>query len=340
MNTRFHVPSKVFGNRRKRGERPDRDGEVQPVTPADFSGSDPVLIDPMLNETPGRSSSYLIQGRRTALIDPGSANASPRVLEGLKSRGINVDLILLTHIHPDAAAGAGVIARHFAGARIAAPAGATGRLADPSALISDMKKVYGEKVESIYGQPAAIERARITALEDGDLIDLGDRTIEAIATPGHTAAHMSFLDRSTSSLFCGDALGVQLPGSGAVRPSTPPWDFSLEDSLASIRKLSAYEADTVYLAHYGAARPGPAEIFTRASSALESWHRSFLRKREQAESDEDLSRQFNACLEASLEPIPPSARRDLEAVSPAWLNLAGLNAEQARLGSRRLSDAA
>jgi glyoxylase-like metal-dependent hydrolase (beta-lactamase superfamily II) len=143
---------------------------------------------------------------------------------------------------------------------------------------------------------------------------------------------MSFFDRSTGSLFCGDALGIQLPGSRVVRPSTPPWDFCLEDSLGSIGKLAAVGADTVYLAHYGAARPGPEEIFTRSAEALEGWHRSFLRKREQTDSAEDLSRQFNACLEASLEPIAPSVRRDLETVSPAWLNLAGLNAEQARLG--------
>lgn len=339
MNTRFHVPTKVFGARRSRSERPVSDSGTQAATPASLQGSDPILIDPMLNDSPGKSSSYLLQGDRTVLIDPGSANAAPRVIEGLKSQRIKVDLILLTHIHPDAAAGAGVIAREFPQAEIAAPAGVTGRLADPSALVSDMKKVYGEKVEKIYGLPAPIDSARISSLNDGDRVDLGDRSVEAIATPGHTADHMSFLDPETAALFCGDALGVQLPGSSVVRPSTPPWDFSLEDSLASIGKLADIDADTVYLAHYGAARPGPEEIFDRAADSLERWHHSFLKKREQTDSDEDLSRQFNACLEASLEPIAPSVRRDLETVSPAWLNLAGLSAEQARLKGR-LSDAA
>ena len=339
MNTRFHVPTKVFGARRNRSERPPNDAGTKPTAPASLEGHDPILIDPMLNDSPGKSSSYLIRGDRTVLIDPGSANAAPRVLEGLKSRKIKVDLILLTHIHPDAAAGAGVIAREFPQAEIAAPAGATERLADPSALVSDMKKVYGEKVEKLYGLPAPIDSARISSLADGDQLDLGDRSVEAIATPGHTADHMSYLDPGTAALFCGDALGVQLPGSSVVRPSTPPWDFSLEDSLTSIDRLADVDADTVYLAHYGAARPGPKEIFARAADSLERWHRSFLKKREQTDSDEDLSRQFNACLEASLEPIAPSVRRDLEAVSPAWLNLAGLSAEQARLNGR-LSDAA
>ena len=338
MNTRFHVPTKVFGTRRNRGERPDREA-TEATTPAMLSGNDPVLVDPMLNGTSGRTCSYLIRGDRTALVDPGSANAAPRVIEALKSQRIKIDLILLTHIHPDAAAGAGVIARRFPKARIAAPAGATGKLADPSALVLEMKKVYGEKADRLYGFPAAIDRTRITAVKDGDCINLGDRAIEVIATPGHTSAHVSYFDGSTGSLFCGDALGVQLPGSRVVRPSTPPWDFSLEDSLDSIGKLAGVDAETVYLAHFGAARPGPEEIFSRAADSLERWHRSFLKKQEQTDSEEDLSRQFNACLEATLEPIAPSVRRDLESVSPAWLNLAGLSAEQARLNGR-LSDAA
>lgn len=342
MNTRLNVPNKVFGSRRNRGKRTG--GEASAPTaaataPASMAGNDPVLIDPMLNDSPGVSCSYVIPGQRKALIDPGSAMAAPRLLEALDAQRIGIDLILLTHIHPDAAAGAGVIARHFPDARILAPAGATERLADPSALVSDMKKVCGERAEAIHGQPTAIDPARIEAVRDDEQVDLGDRTISAIATPGHTAAHLSYFDPATSSLFCGDALGVQLPGNSVVRPSTPPCDFSLDDALNSIEKLASVGASTVYLAHFGAAKPGPDEIFSLAADSLRRWHRSFLKKREQTDSDEDLSRQFNACLEASLEPIAPSVRRDLEKVSPAWLNLAGLTAEQDRLHGR-IPDAA
>jgi len=343
MNNRFHVPTKVFGTRRSKNgaQKSDSVNASSPaqVTPAAVSGTDPLLIDPNLNDSPGKSATYLIQGDRTAIIDPGSANAAPRVLEALRVRDIEVDLIVLTHAHPDAAAGAGVFARRFARAEIVAPAGVAERLSDPAALVAEMKKVYGDRVEKLFGLPDPIDASRIRALADGDTVSLGDRELEAIATPGHTAAHMAYFDPATSSLFCGDALGVQLPGSGVVRPSTPPWDFSFQDSLGSIEKLSGVGADTVYLAHFGAARPGPSEIFTRAADSLERWHRSFLKKREQTDSEEDLSRQFNACLEATLEPIAPSVRRDLEEVSPTWLNLAGLSAEQERLGGR-FSDAA
>lgn len=340
MSTRFHVPTRVFGVRR-RDDRPGSEpaNPAVNVVPATLTGSDPILIDPMLNDRPRQSATYLIRGERTALVDSGSAKAAPAIIAALEARDIRIDQVLLTHIHADAAAGAGLIANHFPQAEVAAPAGTTERLADSEALVTDMKKVYGDLVEQVHGLPAAIDPSRIRALEGGDTVDLGDRTIEVIATPGHTAAHLSYFDPATSSLFSGDALGIQLPGSNVVRPSTPPWDFSFEDSLASIGKLAEVGAGTVYLAHYGAAEPGPDETFTRALDALERWHDSFLRKRAQTENDEDLTRQFNACIEASLEPVAPGVRRDLEEVSPAWLNLAGLSAEQARLG-RRLSDAA
>jgi len=338
MNTRFSVPTRVFSARRSRGKRPDGETAESQI-PAICSGSDPVQIDPLLNDNPELLSTYLIPGERKVLIDPGPANVAPRVIAALKSRRVEVDLILLTHIHPDAASAAGMIAGQFPRAAIAAPAGATERLADPAALHTDMRRASGGRFEAEYGTPVPLERNRIQALRDGDRINLGDRSLEAIATPGHTAAHMSYFDPACSGLFCGDALGIQLPGSRTVRPSTPPWDFSLEDSLESIAKLSGIGADRVYLAHFGAARPGPEEIFSQAAESLRGWHRSFLKKREQTDSDEDLSRQFNACLEASLEPIAPSARRDLEMVSPAWLNLAGLTAAQSR-ADRRLSDAA
>lgn len=336
MNTRLRVPSKVFGSRRSRGRRAD--GEPTPAgtaSPALLTGNDPVLIDPLEDDQAGRSCSYLIRAGRTTLIDPGPATSAPRVVRALETAGIEIDLILLTHLHPDAAAGAGAIAGRYPGARIAGPAGATALLTDPQTMVSEMKQIYGERAENMYGRPAAIESGRIRELGGDSRVELGDRQIDVITTPGHTASHLSFFDPATSSLFCGDALGIQLPGSRMVRPSTPPADFSLDDALASIEKLASIGAATVYLAHYGSAEPGPEEIFDRATDSLKAWHRSFLRKREQTDSDEDLSRQFNACLEATLEPIAPSARRDLERVSPAWLNLAGLTAEQERLGQFR-----
>lgn len=43
-------------------------------------------------------------------------------------------------------------------------------------------------------------------LDDGDIIDLGGRTLECIAVPGHTAGSLCFLDRKEQLLFSGDCV--------------------------------------------------------------------------------------------------------------------------------------
>jgi glyoxylase-like metal-dependent hydrolase (beta-lactamase superfamily II) len=69
-------------------------------------------------------------------------------------------------------------------------------------------------------------------IHDGDRIDLGGRTIEVLATPGHTPDAISLLDRANGLLFTGD---TYYPATiWLYRPET---DFDAYD--ASIRRLAA-----------------------------------------------------------------------------------------------------
>jgi len=47
---------------------------------------------------------------------------------------------------------------------------------------------------------------RVRPVWDGDVIDLGNRELEAIALPGHTPGSMALLDRGTGMLFSGDPI--------------------------------------------------------------------------------------------------------------------------------------
>jgi glyoxylase-like metal-dependent hydrolase (beta-lactamase superfamily II) len=79
---------------------------------------------------------------------------------------------------------------------------------------------------------------------DGDRIDLGGRSLEIIATPGHTPDAICLLDRAHGLLFTGD---TYYPG--------PIWLYRPETNLeaygASIRRLAALapEVTTVLGAH-------------------------------------------------------------------------------------------
>ena len=86
---------------------------------------------------------------------------------------------------------------------------------------------------------------KITAYtHDGDRIDLGGRSLEVIATPGHTPDAISLLDRANGLLFTGD---TYYPATiWLYRPET---DFAAYD--ASIRRLAALapQIKTVLGAH-------------------------------------------------------------------------------------------
>jgi glyoxylase-like metal-dependent hydrolase (beta-lactamase superfamily II) len=69
-------------------------------------------------------------------------------------------------------------------------------------------------------------------VHDGDRIDLGGRSLEVIATPGHTPDAISLLDRANGLLFTGD---TYYPSTiWLYRPET-----DLEAYDASIRRLAA-----------------------------------------------------------------------------------------------------
>lgn len=47
----------------------------------------------------------------------------------------------------------------------------------------------------------------IKPLKDGDVIDLGGRTLDVVATPGHTPGSTTFIDRTAGYGFSGDSFG-------------------------------------------------------------------------------------------------------------------------------------
>ena len=79
-------------------------------------------------------------------------------------------------------------------------------------------------------------------LEHQDLIDLGDREIEVIHTPGHSPGHMCFYDKEYKLLFTGDLIykGTLY----AFYPTTDPVKFK-----ESVAKLLKYDVTKLLPAH-------------------------------------------------------------------------------------------
>lgn len=101
-------------------------------------------------------------------------------------------------------------------------------------------------------------------LDDGDLLDLGDRTFEVLHVPGHSAGSVALWEARTGLLFSGDALYdgpllYDLAGS------------SIEDYAISLERLQALPVMTVHAGHEPSF--GRARFHELISNYLEIWRR-------------------------------------------------------------------
>ncbi|MFC1492367.1 MBL fold metallo-hydrolase [candidate division KSB1 bacterium] len=76
--------------------------------------------------------------------------------------------------------------------------------------------------------------------DDGTIIDLGERTLEVIHTPGHCSDEVCFLDKENRILFTGDMF---FPGPLYAFGD----DVNIDDYIASIKKLEARLDEYDYL---------------------------------------------------------------------------------------------
>lgn len=91
------------------------------------------------------------------------------------------------------------------------------------------ERIYISPCELVHPQLSTLTSAQVNPVWDGDVIDLGNRELEAIALPGHTPGSMALLDRASGMLFSGDP--IQRNGRifmfGAMR-SIPAYIHSLK----------------------------------------------------------------------------------------------------------------
>lgn len=151
------------------------------------------------------------------VVDPGPDHEGHlrAVLAAASGRELRLGLVLLTHGHPDHAAGA---------ARFAALAG-------------------GVPVRAL--DPA--HRLGADGLADGDALSLGGLELRVVGTPGHTSDSLCFVVSADRSVLTGDTL----LGRGTTVVAHP--DGRLADYLDSLRRLrdlaEAHEIVTVLPGH-------------------------------------------------------------------------------------------
>jgi glyoxylase-like metal-dependent hydrolase (beta-lactamase superfamily II) len=211
---------------------------------------------------------YLVVDNKTALIEVGSSIQIPDILDAVGRLGYDIkelSYIIPTHVHSDHAGGVGHLAQQLPLARVVAHPRAAKFLADQSIidrLLESRKVVFGDDADARFGGMLAMAEERFVLVEDGASIDLGERKLEIIHTPGHDPNHLCFLDSKTRGLFCGDALGGYFSETKSRMPACVPGS-NPELIVQSIDKVRQFNPALLFFSH-GSATSEAARIIELA----------------------------------------------------------------------------
>jgi glyoxylase-like metal-dependent hydrolase (beta-lactamase superfamily II) len=286
-------------------------------------------VDTMMGGWDHVTAGFLVEGPQPALVETGARTSAATVRDALHAAGLgpnDLRWLVLTHIHLDHAGGVGDLARDFPNATVVVHERGARHLADPTRLVESAARVYGPLLDSFYGRMLAVPQDRLVAAADGYRVDIGNgRALTLVDSPGHAKHHHAVLDEHTGTLLVGDAVGVQLPEVGVLRPAVPPPDFDLEQAVASLRRFTALRPTQVVLTHYGVVPDGAATL-DEAERVLHDW----VAVAEQAMRDtpgasiDDIAAALADRFAESPEKITARAREKLEVLNGFHSNAAGI----------------
>jgi len=214
------------------------------------------LVDLRFQGVENVIASYLFVGRQgVAIVDTGPSTTIERLVAALQELDVPPEAVrhlVLTHIHLDHGGAAGHLLERFPNARVYVhPLGAS-HLIDPTRLWASAARIYGDRMELLWGSIRPCAAERVVVVEDGEAIDLVDgRRLRALATPGHASHHHAWLDTATGSVFAGDIAGIRISALPFVFPPTPPPDIDLGQWRRSIERLRRLQPSRLYLGHFG-----------------------------------------------------------------------------------------
>jgi glyoxylase-like metal-dependent hydrolase (beta-lactamase superfamily II) len=217
-------------------------GHVEEVAP----GVRRILCDNPSPFTFKGTMSYIVGRGDVAIIDPGPDD--PQHVAALLDavRNETVTHIIVTHTHRDHSPGA---------ARVKEATGATTYGEGPHRAARPLHIGEAPRLDASNDIDFSPDRQ----LADGDVVSGRGFTLQAIATPGHTANHMAYALREQNLVFSGDHV------MGWSTSIVAPPDGAMSDYMASLGKLAS-RSESVYL-------PGHGDLIQDAPRFVESYIR-------------------------------------------------------------------
>lgn len=220
----------------------------------------------------------IIGTRHVAIIDTGYEESVADIvapyLEKLDLDGSSVRYLILTHSDYDHSGGAEVLRGRFKNALVCAGERDRPMLESLEMMIDDR---YGEFAQD-HGFDETVETKEFIrnvakptrvdiGLTGGERIDLGERVIEIVHSPGHSWGHLVILDEATDLAIIGDAVLADGVREADGSPAFPPTYRFVEAYRATIRLLRSRLTVGILPAHYPVYFGGAATDFFDVSLA-------------------------------------------------------------------------
>lgn len=192
------------------------------TTAADGPTTSPAPADPnglrWARTNLGFVSAYvLVRGTEAAIVDTGTSGSAADIGQTLTDFGLtysDVSHVILTHLHGDHVGSTGEVMAMADGATAWAGEADLGRIGfDPISVAADGAEIFG---------------------------------LEVVATPGHTAGHISVYDREAGLLVAGDAINTI---DGGVQGPNPQFTDDLDVANDSARRLAELSFNTLLAGH-------------------------------------------------------------------------------------------
>jgi glyoxylase-like metal-dependent hydrolase (beta-lactamase superfamily II) len=160
--------------------------------------------------------------------------------------------LLLTHIHLDHAAATGAMVRRWPELEVYVHERGAPHLIDPSKLLASAERLYGDKLNYLWGEILPVPEENVRVLRGGEMV----HGMRVAYTPGHASHHVCYLHEDSGTAFVGDVAACRIPPSNVIVPPTPPPDIDIETWEESLDTVAGWSPQRLALTHFGSIDEG------------------------------------------------------------------------------------